>query len=67
VSTAWAHWTTFPDCLRTEADGLGVALGVDFGQAGKHQVRFSYASSEETIREAAWRLGEYWRKASLRR
>jgi aspartate/methionine/tyrosine aminotransferase len=37
----------------------GVALGVDFGQAGKRAVRFSYASSEENIREAARRLAEY--------
>jgi aspartate/methionine/tyrosine aminotransferase len=36
-----------------------VAPGVDFGQAGKRALRFSYASSEETIREAARRLGEY--------
>jgi aspartate/methionine/tyrosine aminotransferase len=39
--------------------GVGVAPGVDFGQAGKRAVRFSYASSEENIREAARRLGVY--------
>ncbi len=38
---------------------MGVALGVDFGQAGKRAVRFSYASSEENIREATRRLWEY--------
>jgi aspartate/methionine/tyrosine aminotransferase len=42
-----------------EKAGVGVAPGVDFGQAGKRSVRFSYASSEENIREAARRLGEY--------
>jgi aspartate/methionine/tyrosine aminotransferase len=42
-----------------EKAGVGVAPGVDFGQAGKQAVRFSYASSEENIREAARRLGEY--------
>src|SRR5262245_21649923 len=42
-----------------EKAGVGVAPGVDFGQAGKRAVRFSYASSEENIREAARRLGDY--------
>jgi (5-formylfuran-3-yl)methyl phosphate transaminase len=42
-----------------EKAGAGVAPGVDFGQAGKRAVRFSYASSEERIWEAARRLGEY--------
>ena len=42
-----------------EKAGVGVVPGVDFGQAGKRSVRFSYASSEENIREAARRLGEY--------
>ncbi len=42
-----------------EKAGVGVAPGVDFGQAGKRAVRFSYASSEENIQEAARRLGEY--------
>ena len=32
---------------------------VDGGQAGKRAVRFSFASSEDKIREAARRLGEY--------
>ena len=36
-----------------------VAPGVDFGQAGKTAVRFSYVSSEENIREAARRLAVY--------
>ena len=30
-----------------EKAGVGVAPGVDFGQAGKREVRFGYASSEE--------------------
>ncbi len=42
-----------------EKAGVGVAPGVDFGQTGQRAVRFSYASSEENIREAARRLGEY--------
>jgi len=42
-----------------EKAGVGAAPGVDFGQAGTRAVRFSYASSEENIREAARRLGEY--------
>ncbi len=45
-----------------EKAGVGVAPGVDFGQAGKRAVRFSYASSEDNIREAARRLGEYLAK-----
>jgi aspartate/methionine/tyrosine aminotransferase len=32
---------------------------VDFGQAGRQAVRFSYASSEENIREAERRLRVY--------
>jgi aspartate/methionine/tyrosine aminotransferase len=32
---------------------------VDFGQAGKRAMRFSYAASEEDIREASRRLVEY--------
>ncbi len=47
-----------------EKAGVGVAPGVDFGQAGKRAVRFSYASSEENIREAARRLREYLRKTN---
>jgi len=39
--------------------GRGVATGVDFGDAGKRAVKFSYASSEDNIREAARRLGRY--------
>ena len=38
---------------------MGVAPGVDIGQTGKRRVRFSYASSEDNIREAARRLGEW--------
>ena len=38
---------------------MGVAPDVDFGKAGKRAVRFSYASSEENIREAAMRFREY--------
>jgi aspartate/methionine/tyrosine aminotransferase len=33
-----------------EKAGVSVAPGVDFGQAGKRAVRFSYASSEENTR-----------------
>jgi hypothetical protein len=40
----------------------GATPGVDFGQAGKRAVRFSYASSEENIREAARRFAGYLRK-----
>jgi aspartate/methionine/tyrosine aminotransferase len=32
---------------------------VDFSHSGKRAVRFSYASSEDNIREAARRLGGY--------
>jgi (5-formylfuran-3-yl)methyl phosphate transaminase len=39
-----------------EKAGVGVAPGVDFGHASRRAVRFSYASSEENIREAARRL-----------
>ena len=42
-----------------EKAGVGATPGVDFGQAGKRAVRFSYVSSEENIREAAKRLGGY--------
>jgi len=42
-----------------EKAGVGVAPGVDFGQVGKRAVRFSYASSEENILDAARRLREY--------
>jgi aspartate/methionine/tyrosine aminotransferase len=38
---------------------VGVAPGVDFGQAGKRAVRFSYARSEENTMEVPRRLGEY--------
>jgi aspartate/methionine/tyrosine aminotransferase len=38
-----------------EKAGVGVAPGVDFGQTGKRPIRFSYASSEDNIREAAQR------------
>ena len=48
-----------------EKAGVGVAPGVDFGQAGKRAVRFSYASSEENIREAARRLMEYLKGRSI--
>ena len=36
-----------------------MALSVDIGQAGKQAVGVSYASSEDNIKEAARRLGEY--------
>ena len=44
---------------RRDTREAGRAPGVDFGYAGKRAVRFSYASSEDNIREAARRLGEY--------
>ena len=44
-----------------EKAGVGAAPGVDFGQAGKRAVRFSYAFSEENIREAARRMVVYLR------
>jgi aspartate/methionine/tyrosine aminotransferase len=44
-----------------ELTSVRVDPGVDFGRADKRAVRFSYASSEENIREAAKRLGEYLR------
>jgi aspartate/methionine/tyrosine aminotransferase len=46
----------------TQNSGVDAAPGVDFGQAGKRAVMFSYASSEENIREAARRLAEYLAK-----
>ena len=46
---------SFPFALLEKA-GVGVAPGVDFEQAGKRAVRFSYTSSEDNIREAARRL-----------
>ncbi len=42
-----------------EKASVGVAPGVDIGNAGKRSVRFSYASSEENSREAGrslWKL-----------
>ncbi len=42
-----------------EKAGVAVTPGVDFGEAGRRSIRFSYANSEENIREAARRLGEY--------
>jgi len=42
-----------------EKAGVAVTPGVDFGEAGRRSIRFTYANSEENIREAARRLGEY--------
>ena len=40
-----------------EKAGVGVAPGVDFGQAGKRAVRFSYASSEDAgPKTTRWKL-----------
>ncbi len=39
-----------------EKAGVGVAPGVDFGQAGKRAVRFSYASSEGDSRGPTMRI-----------
>ena len=49
VCVAGSRWTD--DSYKVafellEKAGVGVAPGVDFGQAGKRTVRFSYASSE---------------------
>ena len=41
-----------------EGAGVGVAPGIDFGEAGRLSIRLSYASSEANIREAARRIGE---------
>jgi aspartate/methionine/tyrosine aminotransferase len=42
-----------------ECAGVGVAPGLDFGDAGRQAIRLCYAASEEDIREAARRIGEY--------
>lgn len=42
-----------------EGAGVGVAPGIDFGEAGRRAIRLSYASSEDVIREAARRIGRY--------
>jgi aspartate/methionine/tyrosine aminotransferase len=42
-----------------EGAGVGVAPGVDYGEAGRRSLRFSYAASEETIEEAGRRLRAY--------
>jgi hypothetical protein len=52
---------SLPATTTTDQVDKGPTPGVDGGQAGKRAVRFSYASSEENIREAARRLGEYLR------
>jgi len=39
--------------------GVGVTPGIDFGPAAKAYIRFSYANSEENIREGIRRVGEY--------
>jgi len=38
---------------------VAVTPAVDFGEAGRRSIRFTYVNSEENIREAARRLGEY--------
>ncbi len=42
-----------------ECAGVAVAPGVDFGEAGRRSIRLCYAASEEAIREAAARIGQY--------
>jgi len=42
-----------------ERAGVGVAPGVDFGEAGQRAVRLSYAASEEIIRQAAHRVAAF--------
>ncbi len=44
-----------------EATGVAIAPGIDFGDAGRCAIRVSYAASEENLREAASRIGEYLR------
>jgi aspartate/methionine/tyrosine aminotransferase len=39
-----------------EEAGVACVAGSSFGAAGKEHVRFSYAASEETIREALRRI-----------
>jgi len=39
-----------------EKAGVAVTPGVDFGEAGRRSIRFTYANSEENIHEAARRL-----------
>ena len=51
-------WQTFALAVLEKA-GVGAVPRVDFGQAGKRLVRFSYAASGENAREAARRLEEY--------
>jgi aspartate/methionine/tyrosine aminotransferase len=48
-----------------EKAGVAVTPGVDFGEAGRRSIRFTYANSEENIREAARRLGEYLGKRGI--
>lgn len=47
--------------LLLEETGVGVAPGTDYGETGRRSVRFCYATSEDTIREAGRRLGAYLR------
>jgi aspartate/methionine/tyrosine aminotransferase len=44
-----------------ECAGVAVAPGVDFGEAGRTCIRVCYAASDDDIREAADRIGEYLR------
>jgi aspartate/methionine/tyrosine aminotransferase len=38
---------------------VGVTPGVDYGKAGRQAIRLSYAASDDTIREAARRIGSF--------
>jgi len=42
-----------------ECAGVAVAPGIDFGEAGRRCVRLSYCASEDALREAAQRVGNY--------
>ena len=45
-----------------ENAGVGVAPGIDYGEAGRQSIRLSYAADDETILEAGRRLRSYLKK-----
>jgi aspartate/methionine/tyrosine aminotransferase len=42
---------------------VGVAPGIDFGANAEGYLRFSYATSEDNIREGLRRVGEYLKRS----
>jgi aspartate/methionine/tyrosine aminotransferase len=42
-----------------EATGVGVTPGIDFGPGAQGYLRFSYANSEENIKEGIARVARY--------